>query len=591
MNAAETALIVANSTSGYEVGLERTFENLENSSISKAVVVNRMYNENADFNKVISSIEDNIDVVLAPVLIPIGKAEKFEGVVDVLAGKAYIDDKKTKIPESMTDEVEAAKEKLMEAVAETDDELTEKYLENLELEHEDLLNGFQNGVRDGKLFPVFSVSAAENIGIASLLWAINEYLPSPADKSEITMIDEEGEEKKIKASPDGDLVAYVYKSVTDPNLGDLAYVRILSGKIQSGKDVFVPEKDAKDKISSIYYTIGKKRTEAEDLKAGELGTLVKLKTARTLSTLVEPNMKLKYKAPELPSRVYWKAIKATNQKDEDKISSALYKLLDEDPTIHMDFNPEIKQTILSGIGDQQINLIQKKLKKRFKVEATLQNPRIAYKETITGNADVRYRHKKQSGGRGQYGEVYIKISPQERGEEFEFINSIVGGAIPSKFIPSVEKGLVETMEKGIVAGYPIVDLKVELYDGSFHDVDSSEMAFKIAASQALKKGFDQAGPILLEPIHKIKIIIPMEYMGDVMGDISTRRGKIQGSAQENKKQILNAQIPLAELYNYYPALKSLTQGRGHFEQEFSHFEKVPNDIAKKEIEKFKNNDE
>lgn len=294
----------------------------------------------------------------------------------------------------------------------------------------------------------------------------------------------------------------------------------------------------------------------------------------------------------LPSPVYWQAIKATNQKDEDKIGAGLTKLLDEDPTLNLEMNTEAGEYVLSGIGDQQIQLVVKKLKSRFKIDALLQLPSVNYRETLKGGlVDVSYKHKKQSGGRGQYAEVYFKVSPRQRGEGFEFVNSIVGGTIPSGYIPAIEKGLKEIMGKGIISGNPIVDVQVEVYYGSYHDVDSSEMAFKIATWQALKKAFAEGNPILLEPIHNIQIIIPNEYMGDVMGDISTRRGRISGMEQEGRKQILNATIPLAELYGYYPALKSLTQGRGKFTQEFSHYEKVPDEIAAKVVAAYENDDE
>jgi len=336
--------------------------------------------------------------------------------------------------------------------------------------------------------------------------------------------------------------------------------------------------------------LGKNRKDAQELKAGDIGGLVKLKVAKTLNSIVLHNSKLRVPQIELPTPLFWKSIKAVNQSDEDKIGSALAKLVDEDATVQLEFNTETHETVLSGIGEQQIGLIQKKLNSRFKVSAELSDPKVPLKETITGNADVRYRHKKQSGGRGQYGEVYFKISPKERGEGFEFVDSIVGGVIPSKFIPAVEKGLQESLVKGIIAGHHIVDIRVELYYGSYHDVDSSEMAFKIAASQCLKEGFVKANPILLEPIHKLSIIIPSEYMGDVMGDVSTRRGKILGMEQDGKKQILSAQMPLAELFEYYLNLKSLTQGRGRFIQSFSHFEKVPEEIAKKVISEYKSED-
>jgi len=590
ISAVETALIVVNAAAGYEVGLELAMENLENSRTSRALIVNRMDSENADFYKTIDNIKENNNVSIAPILIPIGRESKFEGVIDVLTQKAYINNKLVDVPVSMKDELASAREKLTEAAAEADEQLTEKYLETLELSDEEILIGLKKGTNEGKIIPAFACSANTGVGIQSLLWAIKEYLPSPADKKE-TILLENNEEKTFISSPDGEVIAYVFKSIADPNVGDLAYVRVFSGSIKSGLDLYVPEKDSKEKVSGTYLCLGKTRKDAAELKAGEIGGLVKLKAAKTLNSIVEPHAKHKVKLPQVPTPLFWKTIKATNQSDEDKIGAALTKLVDEDATLNIVHNTETHEIVLAGIGEQQINLIQKKLLSRFKVSAELHDPKISYKETIVGNSDVRYRHKKQSGGRGQYGEVYFRVSPKSRGEGYEFVDNIVGGVIPGKYIPAVEKGIVELMNKGIIAGYPVVDFKVELYFGSYHDVDSSEMAFKIAASQCLKEGFKKANPILLEPYHKLYIVIPNEYMGDVMGDISTRRGKIMGMEQAGKKQILTAQIPMQELFEYYPSLKSLTQGRGRFTQEFSHFEKVPDEIASKVIAAYHSDDE
>jgi elongation factor G len=374
-------------------------------------------------------------------------------------------------------------------------------------------------------------------------------------------------------------------------MGEIAYTRIFSGSIKSGQDIYVPEKDAKDKISSAYYFIGKNRIDANELRAGEIAGLVKLKVAKGLNSIVAQGSKISFREIKLPSPVYWQSIRAANQNDEDKIGQALAKLLSEDPTINATINTETHENVIAGIGEQQVALIQKRLKSRFKVEAELKSPRIPYKETITGKSDHKYRHKKQSGGKGQYGEVYFRLSPTERGEGFKFINSIVGGTIPSNFIPAIEKGLNETMEQGIIAGYNVVDICVDVYFGSYHDVDSSEMAFKIASRMCLKEGFNMAKPIILEPIYLVEIIIPSEYLGDVMGDISTRRGKIQGMEQVGKKQILKATMPLAELFGYFPNLKSLTQGRGLFEQKFSHYEKLPEELAKNIIEAYQSPEE
>ncbi|MEA2095111.1 MAG: elongation factor G [Candidatus Cloacimonadota bacterium] len=580
--AVETILFVVNGASEFDVSLEKSIELLADRPVVKGFIINRIDNEGADFNKVIERIRENTDFNPTPILIPIGSEHKFEGVVDIAQGKAFKNGKEIDIPADMADQVEESKIELMEAVAESDDALLEKYFEVGKLTKEEMTTGLKNAIVQGKLMPAFATSATHDIGIIDLMDAIVEYLPSPADRNELQVI-ENKKEKIIQLSETGDLFAYVFKSFSDPNVGDITYVRVFSGKMTSGSDVYIPEKNSKDRIGSMYFVNGKNRKDTDELKAGDIGGLVKMKVARGFNTIVNTNSKLKFREIKLPTPVYWQSIKAVNQHDEDKIGAALNKLLDEDHTLNLEMNQETAENVISCIGEQQVTLLQKRLKSRYKIEANLKTPAVPYKETISGSADVHYKHKKQSGGKGQFGEVYFRVKPLPRGSGFEFVNSVVGGRIPTKFIPAIEKGLVEVIGKGIISGNQIVDLCVDVYDGGYHDVDSSEMAFKIASWNALKKAFEIAKPILLEPVHKVQIIIPDEYMGDVMGDISTRRGKIQGMEKQIKKQILNAEMPLSELLNYYPALKSLTQGRGKFTQEFSHYEKVPGDIAAKVI--------
>lgn len=581
--AAESLVFVANAAAGFEVTLEQSMELLENKQNTKAVIVNRMDNEGADFFKVLESIRENTDVNPIPVQIPIGSENKFEGVVDVIKSKAYIRGEESDIPAEMNDIIEENKLQLMEAIAESDDALLEKYFEEGELSDKEMSSGIKKAIFSGKLVPAFACSATHNIAVDELMSALVEYLPSPEDRNELQIIDNE-EEKTILTTETNDPIAYVFKSFSDPNIGDIAYVRVFSGSLKQGMEVYVPEKEGKDRIGTMYILKGKNREEIPELSAGSIGGLVKLKLARTYNTIVPLNSKIRLPKIDLPSPVFWQRIKAVNQSDEEKISAALTKLLDEDPTMFLQTNAETAENVIAGVGEQQLELLKKKLKSRYKIDVELSTPAVPYKETIKSNAEVSYKHKKQSGGRGQYGEVYFRVKPLERGEGFQFINSIVGGTIPTKYIPAIEKGLNEILTKGIISGNPIVDISVDCYFGSYHDVDSSEMAFKIASWQALKKAFETAGGILLEPVHDVKIIIPEEYMGDVMGDISTRRGKILGMEQSGKKQILRAQIPLSELFNYYPSLKSMTQGRGKFTQQFSHYEKVPDEIAAKVIE-------
>lgn len=470
----------------------------------------------------------------------------------------------------------------MEAVAESDEQLLEKFFDAGELTTEEMANGAKKAIAAGTIMPAFAVSANTQVGLNALLEAIIEYLPSPAEFPNL-QVSEDGEEKEFVCSPDGKILGFIFKNYGDPTMGDIAYFRLYSGSIIPGTEVFIPEKDNKDKIGNIYYAQGKNRVDASEIKAGEIGALVKLKYARSMDSFVDNGSNMKCKPVVFPNPVMWKSVVGESQNDEDKIGVAIQRLINEDPTIHLKINPETHENILSGTSEQQLLLLQKKLKNRYKVNAVLKAPRIPYRETITGKTDVEYKHKKQSGGKGQYGHVFMRIGPKVRGEGYEFINSVVGGTIPSGYIPAVEKGINETMITGIIAGYPVVDIYCDLYYGSYHDVDSSEMAFKLASTMALKIGFAKCNPILLEPIHQMKIVIPTEYMGDVMGDISTRRGKIIGMEQVGRKQILTSELPLAEVYKYFPTLKSLTQGRGQFTQSFSHYEKVPNDETNKII--------
>lgn len=587
--AVENVVVVANAAGGFEVGLELALEQLEGKKKGTVILVNRMDNEHADFDKTLEAIHENAGIKPISLHIPIGKEGSFEGVVDVIRQKAITAAGETDIPANMKDAAEEARLHLMEAVAETDEDLLNEFLENMELSNENLIKGLKTAIASGEVIPAFVCSAGTGVGVMAFLQGVVDYLPSPEDCKNIELVEAE-KSKDFICSPDGELLGYIFKLYADPSMGDFAYVRIFSGTLKTGTEFYTPEKEAKDKAGNMYYMLGKNRHDCSEIRAGEIGALVKLKNAKVMSSMVALNARHSIKPVELPSATTWQAIKAVNQSDEDKIGVSLQRVIAEDSTIRYELNVETHENVLSGMGDQQLQLVLKKLKNRYKVDAELKAPRIPYKETITAGAESQYRHKKQSGGRGQYGEVYFRIKPTERGEGFQFINAIVGGVIPSNFIPAIEKGLVETMDKGIIAGYKVVDVSVEVYYGSYHDVDSSEMAFKIASSMALKEGFKKCKPILLEPIHNLVIIVPNEYMGDVMGDISTRRGRIMGMEQHGKKQYLNAQMPLAEMFAYYPALKSFTQGRGRFTQEFSHYERVPEEITQKVVAAWQDND-
>ncbi len=582
IQAVENVIAVANAAGGFEVGLELALEQVEHRKVGKVIVVNRMDNEHADYDKTLETIHENTGITAVKVHIPIGKEGGFEGVVDIISQKAIRPSGTGEVPANMTELVEDARLHLMEAVAETDEELLNEFLENMELPEAKLIAGLKKAIANGDLVPAFATSAHTGVGVQAFLDAVIAYLPSPADANEIQVTDD-GAAKTFIATPDGDLLGYIFKLYADPSMGDFAYVRVYSGTLKTGTEFYVPEKEAKDKAGNMYFMLGKNRHDTQEIKAGDIGALVKLKNSKVMNSLVPLNSRIAIPHIQLPSPTYWQMIKASNQSDEDKIGSALQRVIAEDPTIRYELRADTHENVISGMGEQQLSLVLKKMKNRYKVEAVMKEPRIPYQETIMGSAESQYRHKKQSGGRGQYGEVYFRIKPTERGEGFKFINAIVGGVIPSNFVPAIEKGLLETLEKGIIAGYQVIDVAVEVYYGSYHDVDSSEMAFKIASSMALKEGFKKCKPILLEPIHELTIIVPSEYMGDVMGDISTRRGRIMGMEQRGRKQYLTAQMPVAEMYFYFPALKSFTQGRGRFTESFSHYEKVPDDITAKVV--------
>lgn len=586
IRAVETTLITIDAVNGIEVMTEHAIKYADSIKCCKAVIINKVDKENAKFNEIIEKLSSLCEQVIVPVLIPIGLGDKFNGVVNSIIKKVYRRGKEIDIPEELKNDLENWHEKVVEAAAESDDSFMEKYFDKGSLSEDEINSGLKKAIIQCSAIPVFCCSGTQNIGIKEIMDLINNFFPSPKDIDEIS-ISKNGNEEAINPGTYSKKLGYVVKSLSEPNLGEIAILRMYSNSLSTGDEIEIAEKRAKDKIGQIYFICGKKREDTDEIPAGDIGGLVKLKNAKTSLSINEKGEGIIVKPFSMPEPVYWKTIKAQSQSDEDKIGVALSKLTDEDPTINSGMNAETNENILSGQGEIQIGIVQKRLKDRYNINAELTEPKIPYKETITGKSDVKYRHKKQSGGHGQYGEVYIRISPREIGTGFEFVNSIVGGAIPSKFIPAVEKGLVEIMKEGILARYPVVDICVELYDGTFHDVDSSELSFKLAANHALKDGFIMASPILLEPIHKMQIIVPTENMGDVMGDVNSKRGKILGISQEDNKQIINAEMPLSELYGYYTSLKSLTQGRGYFTQQFAYFQKLPNDLAQKVIEESK----
>ncbi len=582
----DTAVIVCNAVGGLEGGTEIAYKYAEQNKCSKLFFINKMDKEHADSDEVVNNLVDLYGNEVVPMQLPIGKALEFKGIVDLLKMKAYIytDGKpsEAEIPENMVDVASSAREKLMEAAAESDDELLEKYFESGELNNEEIIAGLRTGIAAGKISPVLLGSSTKNIGIDLLSDFIVSSCPSPLDMGPVLAF--EGDSDKLvelDISESGPTVVYVFKTISVHHVGELSLFKVYNGKVTPGIELQNVSNQTTERLNQIFLLRGKERKEVNAVLAGDLGATVKLKNTHTGNTLCKKGTGYRIEPPKFPKPLHRMAIVAKNKGEEDKVAAGLAKLHEEDPTFFMKVDSDIKQTIVYGQGEMHLDIQTSRLKERFGVEVELVKPKIPYRETIKGRAEGQGKYKRQSGGRGQYGDCWLKLEPLPRGGGLEFINAIVGGAIPSKFIPAVEKGVLEAMESGELAGYRVVDVKVTCYDGSFHEVDSSDMAFKIAGSMAFKSNFLKANPVLLEPIYNVVITVPDDFTGDVMGDISSRRGKIQGMEPAGKYQIIKAMVPLAELYKYATALRSMTQGRGTYEMEFSHYEEVPYEVQEK----------
>lgn len=590
LRACEGAIVLLSALSGVEVGTEQVWDIAEKYNLSRIFFVNKLDKEHSSFYQVLKQAQKRFGIPVVPLQIPIGEGLEFKGVVDLMNLKAFYFEKdgkakEDKIPQELEAEAKNYREKLIEAVAETEDQLLEKYLDKGELAPEELKSGLRNGVVNSMLFPVLCGAATENWGTQLLLDKIVELMPAPLDRVEIKGEDpSSGKQKIIKISKDSPLCAFVFKTISEPHVGELSFFKIYSGKIKSGDDVYNPNTKVMERIGQIYSLNGRERKEVGIVSAGDLGAFVKLKNTHTGDTLCSEKEAILLSPVDFPHPVIRMGIRPKSKGDEEKIATGFSKLHEEDPTFIMEVDSDIKQTLAYGQGELHLEVIVEKLKKRFGVDAEIERPRIPYRETITVKREAQGKYKRQSGGRGQYGDVWLRIEPLKRGEGFIFENKIVGGAVPSKYIPSVEKGVSEAMNEGIFAGCKVVDIKVTLYDGSFHTVDSSDLAFKIAGSMGFKNAVSQAKPVLLEPIYNVEVTVPEEFMGDVMGDLSARRGKISGMEHHANFQKIKAQVPLTELYKYSTSLRSLTQGRGLHRQDFSHYEEVPKELAQKIVE-------
>ncbi|NHM25555.1 elongation factor G [Desulfofundulus sp. TPOSR] len=568
----ETALFVVSAVDGVEVQTEVIWDLVEQGNQSRIIFINKMDRENANFYKVLDDLQAKFNANFAPIQLPIGQANDFTGIVDLVEQKAYSFEngkpKEVAVPDNLASEIPSYREKLIEAAVEADDELMMKYLEGEELSSEEIKQGLQKGVIAGKVVPILCGSATKNMGVTNLMDFLVKNCPAPPV--------EEG-------APFSGLI---FKTLADPYVGKMNFIRVFTGTLKSDTVVLNSTKEKQEKIGQILYVRGKNSTPTTEVPTGDIAVLVKLQDTSTGDTLCDKDRPVKLEGINFPEPTLTVAIQPKSKGDEDKLGDALSKLLEEDPAVRVEKNTETKQTLLTGMGELHLDILLERLKRKYGVDVTMDSPKVPYRETIRAEVKVEGKHKKQTGGRGQYGHVWLRLEPLADAP-FEFTEEIFGGAVPKQYIPAVEKGVREAMQEGVLAGYPVTGVKVVLYDGSFHPVDSSELAFKIAASMAFKKGQQQAKPVLLEPIMEVEVTVPENFMGDIISDFNTKRGRILGMEAAGKNSRVKALVPLAEMYRYAIDLKSMTQGRGSFRMKFSSYEEVPARLAEEIIKKAK----
>jgi elongation factor G len=592
MRVVDGAIIVVSAVSGVKVQTEKVWQYANEYAAPVCLFVNKLDRERADFGRTVEDVQKNFtDKTILVIQVPMGKEDNFQGVIDLLSMKAYVYKKDfsggfdiTDIPKEYLDEAKKYRERLVETAIEIDDEVTERYLNGDEIKDDEVEKCLRAGIWACKIAPVMCGSAAMNIGINVLFDNVVKYFPSPTYRKEAEGINVKTEEKMMREMSAKAFSAFVFKTFTDPFAGKLTLFRVYSGELHPDMTVLNVNKDEKERIGQIFYLVGKKQKPAGLASAGDIAVVAKLKETGTGDTLCDEKSPIRYESVKLASPVISFSLRPKAKGDEDKLNTSLARLIEEDQTIKYSRDEQTKEFLLSGMGQVHIEVIVEKMKRKFGVEVELHEPKVPYKETIKGTVKVQGKYKKQSGGKGQYGDTWLELSPLPRGAGFEFADKVVGGSVPRQYIPAVEKGIIEAMNQGMLAGYPVVDFRVALYDGSYHDVDSSEMAFKIAASMGFKKGLEQCKPVLLEPIMKMEIIVPDENMGDIMGDMNSRRGKIIGVESRGNNQVVKAAVPMAEILRYAPDLRSMTGGRGTFTMEYDHYEEVPGQIAEKIIE-------
>lgn len=579
LRVSDGAVVLVDSVAGVEVGTEITWQYCDRFNMPRFAVINKMERENASFQKALASLREFSSIRVIPIQLPWGEKAAFKGVIDLLTMKAYQGNSKTpvEIPAELLDEAGEARMALMEAAAEGEDALMEKYLDTLELSDEEIVRGLRAVVRNCSFVPVLVASGQNEVGIFPLLDAIINLMPSPADAAP-ALAKGRGGEEQLSPTDTGPLAAYVWKTTADPFVGKLTFFRVYSGSVHSDSRVWNQDKSIEERLGQVSVARGKETIPAKVIHTGDLGVVAKLSETTTGNTLSDRNHPITLPTPEYPGALFQVAVNPKTQADSAKISSTLTRLTEEDPTLSWHMEQATNQTIVQGMGDQHIDVAIRRAESKFLTHMTTEEPRVPYKEAITRKGQAMYRHKKQTGGSGQFGEVHLRIEPLEEGD-FEFVNDVFGGAVSSSYMPAIEKGVRNVMKEGIMAGYPISNIKVAVFDGKEHPVDSKPIAFEIAGREAFKLAFMDAGPVLFEPIMLVQITVPEANMGDIMGDLNTRRARIQGMNSERAVSIVTAHVPLAEMLRYTTQLRSMTSGRGYFTMQFDHYEVVPAHLA------------
>ncbi len=598
MRVLDGAVSVFCAVGGVQPQSETVWRQRNRYGVPSIVFVNKMDRTGADFYEVERQIRERLKGNPVPIQLPIGAEDNFEGVIDLVKMKEIVWDKEAEmgsayyeqdIRPELQEKAEEYREKLIEEISscEINEDLMEKYMEGEELTTEEIMQGIKKATINMEIVPMTCGTAFKNKGVQTLLDAVVDYLPAPTEVPPIkgTLMDDETVEVEVESTDDGEFAALAFKIMTDPFVGQLTFIRVYRGSLESGSYVLNSTKNKKERVGRIMKMHAIKREEIKEIYAGEIGAVVGLKNTTTGDTLCSEKDKVVLERMDFPDPVISVAVEPKTKADQEKMGIALSKLAAEDPSFRVSTDEETGQTIISGMGELHLEIIVDRMKREFKVEAEVGAPQVAYRETIRSSVEQEYKYAKQSGGRGQYGHVYLKIEPLEPGSGYEFVDDIKGGVIPKEYIPAVNKGVQEAMQRGIQAGYPVEDVKVTLYDGSYHDVDSSEMAFKLAGSMGFREGAKKANPVILEPMMKVEVEVPEEYMGDVIGDVSKRRGQVNGMGDRGGNKIVDAFVPLAEMFGYSTDLRSMTQGRATYSMEFDHYEEVPANIAKEIIEK------